>query len=159
MKHPIIALGLILSNQALPQVSTASDQIIIDSMTRLEMPNRLEEKCYKEDYPDPCFPKTTLTLFYKEEKHSYPAYIAPWDGFFYIYFVKITPHSYSADLNSDGFKEIAIYPEVAGNAAKTKAYIYTVKKSQLLPYGTAYHYWESGSHVTDIKKAHFKLNE
>lgn len=159
IKNPIIALGLTLSNHALSQVSTATDRIDIDSMTRLEMLNELEEKCYQEDYAQPCFPKTSLTLIYKGQKHSYPSYIAPWEGFFYIHFVKLTPNSYSVDLDGDGFKEIAIYPEVAGNAAKTKAYIYTVKGSQLLPYGTAYHYWESGTHVTNIKKSSFKLDE
>lgn len=159
IKNPIIVLCLIVSNSALSQVSTATDKIVIDSMTSLEMPNHLEEKCFQEDYPHPCFPKTTLTLIYKDQKRSYPTYIAPWNGFFYVHFVKLASHSYSVDLDSDGFKEIAIYPEVAGNAAKTKAYIYTVKGSQLKPYGTAYHYWESGAHVTDIKKTSFKLDE
>ena len=82
----------------------------------------------------------SLKKNYKDQKHSYPTYIAPWNGFFYVHFVKLAPHSFSVDLDSDGFKEITIYPEVAGNAAKTKAYIYTIKGSQLKPYGTAYHY-------------------
>lgn len=155
----MITVALILSNNTLSQVSTATNQVIIDSMTKVEMPNILEDKCYEKDYPYPCFPKTTLTLFYRGKKYSYPAYIAPWEGFFYIHFVKLTPHSYSVDLDGDGFKEIAIYPEVAGNAAKTRAYIYTVKGSQLLPYGTARHYWESGTHVIDIKKTSFRLDE
>lgn len=66
----IIVLGLIVRNHALSQVSTATDKIVIDSMTSLEMPNKLEEKCYQEDYPHPCFPKTTLMLIYKDQKHS-----------------------------------------------------------------------------------------
>lgn len=128
-----LIISLTLSKIASSQVSTATDKIIIDSWTKLEMPHMLEEKCYQEDYPYPCFPKTTLILTYKGKSHSFPSYIA--------------------------FKEIAIYPEVAGNAAETQAYIYTVKKSQLLPYGNADHYWESGVHVTNIKKdAHFKLD-
>lgn len=159
IKNLIIALCLFVSKHALSQVSTATDKIVIDSMTSLEMPNKLEARCYQEDYPHPCFPKTTLTLIYKDQKHSYPSYIAPWNGFFYVHFVKLAPHSYSVDLDRDGFKEIAIYPEVAGNAAKTKAYIYTVKGSQLIAYGTGYHYWESGTHVTDIKKTSFKLDK
>jgi hypothetical protein len=155
----LIIVSLIVSENALSQVSTATDRIVIDSWTKLEMPNKLEEKCYQENYPHPCFPKTTLTLIYKGQNHSFQAYIAPWYGFFYIHFVKLNAHSYAVDLDNDGLKEIAIYPEVAGNAAKTKAYIYTVKKSQLLPYGTADHYWESGAHVTNIKKdASFKLD-
>jgi hypothetical protein len=140
-----------VSKIAFSQVSTATDKVIIDSWTKLEMPHRLEEKCYHEDYPYPCFPKTTLTLTYKGKSHSFPSYIAPWQGFFYVHFVKINNHSYAVDLDKDGFKEIAIYPEVAGNAAKTQAYIYTVKRSQLIPYGPADHYWESGAHVTNIK--------
>lgn len=116
------------------------------------MPNKLEDKCYQKDYPQPCFPKTTLTLTYKNQSHSFPSYIAPWQGFFYIHFVKLTTDSYAVDLDNDGFKEIAIYPEVAGNAAKTKAYIYTVKGTQLLPYGIANHYWESGKHAVNLKK-------
>jgi hypothetical protein len=159
IKNPIITLALFASSHTFSQVSTATDKIVVDSETWLEMPNKLKEQCYQKDYPHPCFPKTSLTLTYKEKKYSYPSYIAPWEGFFYVHFVKLTPHSYSVDLDGDGFKEIAIYPEVAGNAAKTKAYIYTVKGPQLLPYGIGYHYWESGSHVTDIIKAHFKLNE
>ena len=149
----IVISVLILSNNGLSQVSTATDKIVIDSITKLEMLNTLEEKCYREDYPHPCLPKTRLTLIYKGKEHSFPTYIAPWEGFFHIHFVKITPQSYAEDLNNDGFKEIAIYPEVAGNAATSKAYIYTVKGSQLLPFGTADHYWESGTHVTNVKEA------
>jgi hypothetical protein len=155
----MITVAIVLSNNTLSQVSTATNQVIIDSMTKVEMPSILEDKCYEEGYPYPCFPKTTLNLIYKGQKHSFPSYIAPWEGFFYVHFVKLTPHSYSVGLDGDGFKEIAIYPEVAGNAAKSKAYIYTVKGSRLLQYGTAYHYWESGTHVTNIKKISFKLEE
>ena len=79
-------------------------------------------------------------------------YIEPWQGSDFIYFVRLNSVSHAVDLDKDGFKEIAIFPDVAGNAAKTKAYIYTVKRNQLLPYGTADHYWESGKHVVNIKK-------
>jgi hypothetical protein len=132
------------------QVSTEAEQLVVDDFTKILMPNKLAAKCYKE--PGICFPTTPLTVNYKNKSYSYDHLIEPWQGSFFIYFVKLNAKSHAVDLDGDGFKEIAIYPAVAGNAPKTKAYIYTVKGHELLPYGIGDHYWESGKHVTNIKK-------
>jgi len=133
------------------------DKIIVDKSTILEMPNKLKSECFDKDRKEPCFPNTTLTLIKKGKKYSFPSYISSWEGSFFIHFVKIDKNSYAVDLDGDGQKEVAIYPEVTDKAPYSKAYLYTVKGNKLLPYGTGDHYWESGLSIVNIKKdPHFK---
>jgi hypothetical protein len=99
-----------------------------------------------------CSPATTLSLIYKGITYYYDSLIEPWEGSFFIYFVKLGSNSYARDLNGDGLKEIAIYPAVCGNSPKSLAYIYTVKDLELLPYGTGDYFWETGIPVANVKK-------
>jgi hypothetical protein len=118
------------------------------------MPNKFNPECSDaERSPDvDCSPSTTLNLIYKGNTFSHNKPIEPWEGSVFIYFVKLGKNTYAKDLNGDGLKEIAIYPAVCGNSPKSMAYIYTVKKHELLPYGTGTYYWEVGTPVSQIKK-------
>lgn len=98
------------------------------------MPNNVNSACCisgrSEDID--CSQRTTLNLIYGGKTYSYNYLIEPWEGSFFIDFVKLGANSYARDLNGDGLKEIAIYPEVCGNSPKSLAYIYTIKDHELL---------------------------
>lgn len=140
------------------QAAIGVNEISFSSGTKLTMPNNLKPGCYgRNRTEEDCSPTTPLNLIYKGKAYSYDKLIEPWEGNFFIYFVKLGPNSYAKDLNGDGFKEIAIYPAVCGNSPKSLAYIYTVKRHKLLPYGTGVYFWESEIPVENIKQnPHFK---
>ena len=148
-----IATPCLVLNISQAQIWTGTNQIGLDSNTQLVMPNRVDPACRVAGRsPDiDCSPTTRLNLLHKGKTYSYKKLIEPWEGSFFIYFVKLSQSSYARDLNGDGLKEIAIYPAVCGNSPKSLAYIYTVKKNQLLPYGTGIYFWETGIPVTGIK--------
>jgi hypothetical protein len=148
----ISSLLLISSSHA--QIWTGINEIKVDFNTKLIMPNIVNSDCSVAERSDEvdCYPKTTLRLIFKGKSYSYQRLIAPWEGSFFIYFVKLGATSYARDLNGDGLNEIAIYPAVCGNSPKSLAYIYTVKGNQLLPYGTGTYFWETGAPVIDIKR-------
>ena len=130
------------------------DEIILDSHTKLIMPNKVNPACSNPERSEDvdCSPTTRLDLIHKGKFFSKNKVIEPWAGGFFIHFVKVSENSYAKDLNNDGLKEIAIYPAVCGNSPKSLAYIYTVKEHELLPYGTGNYYWEAEIPVTKIKK-------
>lgn len=152
---PSIITGNLLPDLCFAQIWTGSNEIFLDSKTKLAMPNNVNLECSVAGRPEnvDCSPSTPLNLVYKGKTYSYVKLIEPWQGSFFIYFVKLGPNSYASDLNGDGFKEIAIYPAVCGNSPKSLAYIYTVKGHKLLPYGTGVYFWEAGTPVEKIKRA------
>jgi hypothetical protein len=139
-------------NASSSQAATGVNEINFSSGTKLTMPNNLKPGCYGRDRTEEdCFPNTPLNLIFKGKTYSYDKLIEPWEGSFFIYFVKLGPNSYARDLNGDGFKEIALYPAVCGNSPKSLAYIYTVKGNKLLPFGTGVYFWEAEIPVENIK--------
>ena len=153
MTLSIINLSL-LPNKAESQIWTGVEEIKIDHETKLQMFNKTNSACEiagRSEIID-CLPNTHLNLIYRSKISSWNKLINPWEGSFFIYFVKLDKESYVKDLNGDGFNEIAIYPAVCGNSPKSAAYIYTVKENKLLPYGTGIYYWEIGTPVERIKR-------
>ena len=151
MTLSIINLSL-LPNKAESQIWTGVEEIKIDHETKLQMFNKTNSACEiagRSESID-CFPNTNLNLIYRSKIFSWNKLINPWEGSFFIYFVKLDKESYVKDLNGDGLNEIAIYPAVCGNSPKSAAYIYTVKKNKLLPYGTGTYYWEIGTPVESL---------
>ena len=149
-----IIIASLLSNVSYAQIWTGTDEIKLDPSIKLMMPNKINLACRvagRSDQID-CSPATTLSLIYKGITYSYDNLIEPWEGSFHIYFVKLGSNSYARDLNGDGLKEIAIYPAVCGNSPKSRAYIYTVKEHELLPYGTGDYFWETGIPVENVRK-------
>jgi hypothetical protein len=149
----LLISGYLSLNVSSTQAAIGVNEINLSSGTKLTMPNNLKPGCYgKNRTEEDCSPTTPLNLIYKGKTYSYNKLIEPWEGSFFIYFVKLGPNSYARDLNGDGFKEIAIYPAVCGNSPKSLAYIYTVKGHTLLPYGTGIYFWEAEIPVKNIKR-------
>lgn len=150
----ILSIASLLSNVSFAQIWTGTHEFKLDPHIKLVMLNKVNPACRiagrSEDID--CSPATTLSLIYKGITYSYDNLIEPWEGSFFIYFVKLGSDSYARDLNGDGLKEIAIYPAVCGNSPKSLAYIYTVKDHELLPYGTGDYFWETGIPVANVKK-------
>lgn len=150
----ILSIASLVSNVSFAQIWTGTHEIKLDSNIKLIMPNKVNPACRiagRSEEID-CSPSTTLNLIYRGKTYSYDHLIEPWQGSFFVYFVKLGANSYSKDLNGDGLKEIAIYPAVCGNSPKSLAYIYTVKDHELLPYGTGDYFWETGTPVANVKK-------
>ncbi len=132
-------------------VSTGTDEIKIDSETKLVLLNQIKKKCFQ---PEPkLFCRPEVFFIVKNEKffYSFPDIVEEFQGFYY-YFVKINENNYIQDLDNDGNFEFAIYPTIAGNNPVTEAYIYTFKNQMIIPYGKGKHFWEKGRHVVNIKK-------
>lgn len=63
----------------------------------------------------------------------------------YAYFIKIKNSSYINDLNKDGLPEFALSTWDGGNAPTRPAIVFTVKKDELVYFGTVENYYiESG---------------
>ncbi len=149
----ILSIASLLSNVSFAQIWTGTHEIKLDSLIKLVMPNNVNPACRiagrSEDID--CSPSTSLNLIYRGKTYSYDYLIEPWEGGFFVYFVKLGANSYAKDLNGDGLKEIAIYPAVCGNSPKSLAYIYTVNEHELVPYGTGDYFWETGIPVENVK--------
>lgn len=119
--------------------------------------------CFDEDGlsdRNDCFPITKLHIEKNNKKFDNTKIITSheyWQDVF-TYFVKIAPNTYYKDLDNDGNYEIALFPMVAGNAVPCTAYIYSIKDTNLVFYGTGWLHWESytkednNKYVYGIKK-------
>ena len=72
--------SLLQINSSDAQIWTGTNEVIVDSNTKLMMPNIVNSDCSIAERSDEvdCYPKTTLRLNFKGKSYSYQRLIAPW---------------------------------------------------------------------------------
>jgi hypothetical protein len=131
-------------------------KIKLQNNINIHIRSHFPKDCFDEDglsERNDCFPITELYIEKNNKEFDNTKIINSHENWrdVFTYFVKIAPNTYYKDLDKDGNFEIALFPMVAGNAVPCSAYVYSVKGTDLVFYGTGWLSWESFTKEDDNK--------